>query len=255
MSLINLMPMSGRGQRFNNYCSIPKPFIKINEKPMFALSYLSMPKAEKNIFLYLKDHKELFKKNIKYISRLKNIISVEIDKTTEGQASTCLLADNYICNNDQIFIHSCDSYFEFNKSIFKKLIKKNDIIVFTTEPTQYHLENINSFGWINFKDGKISNITCKKNASNSPKKDKIIIGSFAFRNKKIFLDSINYIISKKIKINGEYYLDMALIQAFKNQTKISAINVNNYNSWGTPDEIKKFENNFTIRNNKIISNI
>ncbi len=247
--------MSGRGQRFNNDYFLPKPFIKINEIPMFVLSYLSMPKAEKNIFIHLKDHKELFKKNIKYMSKLKNIISVEIKKTTAGQAATCLLANNHICNNDQIFIHSCDSYFEFNKSIYKKLIKKNDIIVFTAEPNQYHLKNVNSFGWINFKDGKINNITCKKNASNSPKNDKIIIGSFAFRNKKIFLDSINYIISKKIKINGEYYLDMALIQAFKNQTKISVINVNNYNSWGTPDEIKKFEKNFKIRNKKIISNI
>ena len=47
-----------------------------------------------------------------------------------------------------MFIHSCDCYIEYNKKKYLELIKKNDVIVFSTKPKKYHFDNLDSFGWV-----------------------------------------------------------------------------------------------------------
>jgi len=244
MTLVNIMPMAGKGKRFliKKY-KLPKPYIRINHLPMFILSNLCMPKAEKNIFLYLKSHDKYFKKNVGKLSSLQNVCPIEVNKISNGQATTCLLAKDYINDNDKIFVHSCDSYIKFNKKLFNKLLNSNDILIFTTKPNEFHLMNQNSFGWVNIIDDSINKITCKKVASNDPKNDKIIIGTFAFKNKEIFINSIKNIIKNKIKVNDEYYLDMAVSEALKKNIKISIVEVDKYYSWGTPSEMEKFKKN------------
>ena len=60
-----------------------------------------------------------------------------------------------------------------------------------------HIKNIKSYGWINIKKNKINKITCKKKASLFPKKDFVIIGTFAFKNKKTFLKLMKNLFASK----------------------------------------------------------
>lgn len=252
MKVTNIMPMAGKGLRFSkSKYSRPKPFIIINKIPMFVLASMSMPKDRKNIYVFLEENLNLFNKAKKYLDR-QNTIPIKIKKITKGQAQTCLLAKDFINDDEIVFIHSCDSYINFNLQVFKKLIKNNDLIIFTNKPSQHNIENINSYGWVSFKNKIIKNITCKNKASENPKKDRVIIGSFAFKNKKIFLDCINNLINKKIKINKEFYLDMAAKEALKMKMKVQFLDVKEHISWGTPDEFEESKH-FKILKNKIIT--
>lgn len=246
--IVNIMPMAGLGKRFfkNNF-SLPKPLILIKKKPMFIQAAKSMPKSNCNIFIC---NKKLVKKyKIKEILKNEyqnNFKLITISRTTQGQASTCLLAKKYINKNDKIFIHSCDSLIKYDsKKLFKNL-NNSQAIIFSTKPNKTHIQNIKSYGWINLKNNKINRISCKSKASNYPKKDFVIIGTFAFNNANIFLKLTKELIKNKQKINNEYYMDMVFKIALEKKIKIKNKLVDSYYSWGTPGELKiwkkKYEN-------------
>ncbi len=243
--IVNIMPMAGLGKRFlNSEFKLPKPLIKINNKPMFIQSAKSMPESNLNIFICNKNLitnykiqkiiKSEYKKNFKIIS---------VKRTTKGQANTCLLAEKYLKKNDKIFIHSCDSLIKYKSNELIKKIHSNDAVILTTKPNSIHLKNIKSYGWVNCINNKINKITCKTNASKSPKKDFVIVGSFAFKNKNVFSRTIRALFKSKKKINNEYYMDMVFSNALKKNYNLSNLLVKSYISWGTPQELLKWKKN------------
>ena len=231
--------MAGLGKRFfeNNY-KLPKPLIPINKKPMFIQAAKSMPKSTLNIFICNKNLlnkfpiKDILKKEYK-----RNFKIITVKRTTKGQANTCLLANKLIKKNDKIFIHSCDSLIRYSKVDFYKKITNSDAVVLTTKPNKAHLKNISSYGWVKISKDKIKKITCKKKASLKPNKDYVIIGSFGFKNKKIFTNTIKSLFRSKKTINNEYYMDMVFSHALENKYNISNFLVKSYISWGTPREL------------------
>ncbi len=240
---INIMPMAGLGKRFfkSDY-KLPKALININNKPMFIQAAKSMPLSQINIFICNKKLIKSFNINKILINKFnKKFKLISVKRKTKGQANTCMLATKFLNNEDNIFVQSCDSLIKYSRVKLKNLIENSDAVILTTKPNKTHLANINSFGWVSFKNKKIINITCKKKASNRPYKDKVIIGSFAFKSKKIFLSMIKNLFKSKKKINNEYYIDMAFSHALKNNMNIKNLTVQSYESWGTPQELKNWE--------------
>lgn len=242
--------MAGLGKRFfQSSFDLPKPLIKIQNKPMFIKAAKSMPKSNLNIFICNKNLSERhnipkilakeFKKKFKLIT---------VKKTTKGQANTCMLAKKFLKNDDKIFIHSCDSLIKFNTNQLTNNLSKYKGVIFTTKPNNNHIKNIKSFGWVNIKNKKIHKITCKKKASSSPKKDMVIIGTFAFQSKKVFLKLTNDLIKSKKTINNEYYLDMVFKIAVEKKYKIKNTKVDSYYSWGTPSELMDWKKKFEKKN-------
>jgi len=237
------MPMAGEGKRFKDAgYELPKPLININDQPMFIESAKCMPKADLWIFIVRENllNNDLVEKEIKKNFKDNKIISVK--KKTEGQASTCFLAKEHLQKDDQIFISSCDNYFEIDQEDFKEKIKKYDILIFTTEAKNIHVEKPEQFGWVKKDhDGSIK-VSCKKKISNNPIQDRIVVGSFFFKNLNFFKKSIEVLLKKKIKINDEYYLDMAIIEAIDLGFNVGEIIVKNYISWGSSEELKSWKN-------------
>ena len=244
--IVNIMPMAGLGKRFiDSIYNLPKPLISVKNKPMFIQAAKSMPKSDINIFICndkLVDHYKVKKILDKEFNNRFELVTIK--KLTSGQASTCLLAKKYLKKNDKIFIHSCDNLIKFNSNFIRKDLKKFDGIIYTAKPNKTHLQNINSFGWVNLKNNKIHNISCKSKASSFPKKDLVIVGTFAFKNKNIFLKLIKQLIKSKLKINNEYYLDMVFKLAVNRKYKIKNFKVDTYYNWGTPEELKKWKIKF-----------
>ena len=244
--------MAGLGSRFykSNFI-LPKPLIKIRNKPMFVQAAKSMPKSELNIFICNENLVKKFKIHqilSKEFSKRFKLITVK--KTTTGQATTCLLAKKFLKKNDKILIHSCDSLIKFKSDNLKSDLDHYDGIIFTTKPNKIHLNNIKSYGWVNLRNSKIHKITCKKKASIFPKQDLVIIGTFCFKNKDVFLKLTNDLINSKQRINNEYYIDMVFKIAIQNKYLIKNIKVKSYHSWGTPKELEKWKKKFEKNYNK-----
>ena len=240
MIKVNVIAMAGVGKRFlDRGIKVPKPLIPVNGKPMFLYAALSLPVSNKFFFICNKKllSKSYIRKIIKENFKKKKIISV--NKTTSGQAITCDLATKYIKKNDVITFGSCDYKYNFNYKKYKRLLKISDVIIFVYKPKKYNLENPRDYGWIKIKNkNAIRKITCKHTASRNPKKDYVIVGSFTFKNKKIFKNSLQKMIKEKDKVNNEYYMDIVAKYAQKLGYKVNYCLVNNYKSFGTPQNIK-----------------
>ena len=94
------MPIAGDGKRFKDAgYSVPKPLIEVDGKPMVVKALESLPKASKNILIVRKDQLDI--KNFKLILNqyFDNLVIIEIDYLTKGQASTCLLAEKEVPKN------------------------------------------------------------------------------------------------------------------------------------------------------------
>tara|TARA_Y100000294_G_scaffold86755_1_gene81162 strand:- start:1784 stop:2530 length:747 start_codon:yes stop_codon:yes gene_type:complete len=238
--LVNIMPMAGEGKRFKEAgYKTPKPLININGEHMFIKSAKCMPETDLWIFIVREEflNNKLFKEQIK--KNFKNYEIISVKKTTEGQASTCYLAKKYLKQNDQIFISSCDNYFEFDYKDFIDKSNKHDLLVFTTNSKKINIENPNLFGWVKINENKKIEISCKKQISPNPVNDRIIVGSFFFKNLFFFDKSIQSLFEKNKKINNEYYLDMAISEAISLNLNVGEIIIKNYVSWGSSKELEE----------------
>ena len=229
---IFIMPMAGDGIRFKNKGYLkPKPLINLGKSVMFLEAAKSFGLSQNWIFISrLKKNKKEIETLVK--SKTKNSKIIYLKKKTKGQADTIFKAKNFIKNNSaNIYINSCDLFFDYNKSELNSKIKKYDLIVFINKPNRINLNNTNKYGWVKISKEEIIKSTCKKKVSNNPKKDWIIIGSFVFKNKFIFNLILTRLFKKNYKVNNEYYLDTTIEIALKLGLKVSFVKVNKYKSW------------------------
>ncbi len=235
--------MAGKGERFKKY-GIPtsKPLINIDGEAMFLRSSQTFSKIKNWVFIVkknLKNHKR-FKKSINFFKNKKILF---LKNNTSGQATTIFKAKKLIRNDETIIIHSCDLKFKFKFTELTKKIKNFDILIFTINANNYHKSNEKFFSWVRkIKNTNEIEISCKKNFKDSKSNSRVLVGSFIFKNKKILINSINQIFKKKLKINDEYYLDMAAAKSKLLGYKVGEILVKDYTSWGTFNELINYKN-------------
>ena len=129
--------MAGLGSRFSKVgFEKPKPFIDILSKPMIVrvLENLKIPNA--NYFLIArKEHLEIEKELVSFISNKYNAKFIGIDKLTEGTACTVLYARKYINNETPLLIANSDQIVDFSVEEYVSDCLKNkldgSILVFT----------------------------------------------------------------------------------------------------------------------------
>ena len=113
-----IIPLGGLGKRFaDEGFKNPKPLIKIDEKPMILWAIESLGTTGNYIFILRKSFgsdriKEVLEQTVK------GCRIIEIDYLTEGPASTCLLAKEFINNEDELIIANCDQIMWWNGDYF-----------------------------------------------------------------------------------------------------------------------------------------
>jgi len=243
MKLINLIPMAGEGKRFKEAgYTTPKPLIEVNGKPMIIRALESLPKASKNILIIRKDHLNIVNfKSILDNYYFKNIIIIEVDYLTQGQASTCLLAEKEVPENSILNIGVCDIEFRYDSVKYNKTLKEFDSFIWTYTNNKNVLNNPEMYGWVKKKlnSNEIEYVSCKKPVSKNLLVDHVVSGTFTFKNSKTFFNAIKKMIKKNDRVNGEFYLDNIFNHLNK---KSSVFQVDKYCSWGTPKELKLYLN-------------
>lgn len=240
MKHVAVIPMAGKGLRFTKEgFNVPKPLIKIENNYMFLKVCKAIPKPDKWIFIYnqLIDDEYNMEKIIN--DNFENAISIKVVEDTGGQANSCKLAFKYLNDDDFVFISSCDIINDYFFDNLQDYDKKFDIQVFTSDQNEYAYNNPEQFGWVHSKNSIVKNISCKKSLPNNIQ-GSIIIGSFIFSKAKYLRESILLMEKNQKKINNEYFIDMSLIEALKNNYKIYENKCKNFYSVGTPKELNMY---------------
>lgn len=241
-NFVVIMPMAGKGLRFKNHgYTTPKPLIKINQIPMFIKSSMAFSKKLKWFFIIQKSlsQNKIFKNSIRFFTNKKIII---LNKYTKGQASTVAKAIKFLSKHQIVIVHSCDLSFKIDFEEVKKKLKRNDVIVLTSKGKKYNFKNSTQFSWVrkNTKSKEIE-ISLKKNFNSNKKNNRVLVGSFIFKNYEVLNKSIKYITKNKFTIKNEYYLDKAVSISKKIGFKLDEIIVKKYQSWGSHTELKNFK--------------
>ena len=117
--------MAGDGKRFKDAgYSTPKPLIKVDGKPMVIKALESLPKASKNILIVRKDQLNIVEFKSLLNNYFENVIIIEIDYLTGGQASTCLLSEKQIPKNSILNIGACDVGFKYDLNKYKETLNR-----------------------------------------------------------------------------------------------------------------------------------
>lgn len=235
--------MAGEGKRFKDQgYKIPKPLILVSGNPMVIKAVDSLPKANKWIFVCRKEHIDDYGIDKVLKAYASNVAIIAVDKITEGQASTCLLAKNLINNSEELMIGACDNGMIWDKEEFDKLKKETDCLVWTYRNNATVKRKSEAHGWVVVdNENNVLKTSVKVPISDNPIKDHAIVGAFWFKKGSIFVEATENMIKKNDRINNEFYVDQCINYVISLGYRVKVFEVDKYICWGTPEDLKKFQ--------------
>jgi dTDP-glucose pyrophosphorylase len=167
-----------------------------------------------------------------------------INAVTDGQATTCVLGLRGLDPNQPVTIAACDNGMIYDSDKFNNLMMDDgiDVIVWGARSYPGAIRSPEMYGWIDTdkNTNKINHISVKKPLGN-PANDPIVVGAFTFKKLSCFIDAVKRMKSRKAKINGEYYVDMAINDVIAMGKNSTMFEIDYYICWGTPNDLKTFE--------------
>lgn len=247
-----LIPMAGAGQRFTDAgYKVHKPAIMTvdrktgQEKPMVVCATADLPDVAED------------GSNVIYVDRtfhktdgVEDAIRVHypkadfitVDHLTEGQACTCMLAEDKLNPEEPLLIAGCDNGMDIDRDAFDKLTRECDCIVFTYRHNEAVLANPNAYGWmIADEDGNITGTSIKKAISDTPMEDPAVVATFWFRKSKIFIEATKKMIAEDDRINGEFYVDQVAKHVLDLGYRAKIFDIDRYVGWGTPADYENYQ--------------
>lgn len=243
-----LIPLAGHGSRFvkEGYTD-PKPLLDVSGKAMILQANNQLPLSEHNAYVCLKDHIDRYGVD-KAIKQVQPDAYIKvIDQVTEGQAITCELGMDNIQDNDPLLIAACDNGMLWNHNQYQALINnpKVDAIIWTFKGHPGAREKPQMYGWVSTCHSgqvtKATGVSVKKAISDTPENDHAIVGTFYFRQSKMFKQALQKLKLDAIRVNGEFYVDSLMGVLIDMDFKVAVFEVDAYIGWGTPNDYETFK--------------
>jgi NDP-sugar pyrophosphorylase family protein len=243
--LVGLIPMAGEGLRFaREQFEDPKPLIPVSGRSMVDRAMGSFPPCSRWIVLCRSHHLE----DLRLIPALeeggRKIQLVIVEKTTQGQASTCLLARDQLDLDAPLFIGPCDSGFVYDEAALAGAVNDSEIdcLVWTFRDHPHANRNPEQYGWVEVdSDGSVARVSCKEPLGEGVPSHPGVTGAFWFRKAGFFLEAADAMIGADARINGEYYVDLAIDFLVRAGRRTEVFDVIHYICLGSPDDVRTFE--------------
>lgn len=234
-----VITMGGLGSRFReNGYNVPKYMIEAKGKTLFEWSMISLEgfkeQANQYVFIALKDESvdvQNFIINQCEELNLNNYKIILLDKLTDGQATTAMLAEKYWDEKNPLLIYNIDTYVESGEMNSKEL--KGDGFIPCFKACGEHW----SFVRLNDK-GVVVEIKEKQRIS-----DNCTLGAYYFKTCSLYKNLYNEYYGKSQNQNEKYVAplyDYLLSKGGK--IYISDIDPQKVHVLGTPEELEVFIN-------------
>ena len=237
-----LVPMAGAGSRFAGY-DLPKPLVEISGNPMYSQSINHVGSSNNITFVCQKEHAKNFGIDEDIEKNFPGSNVVFVDGITEGQACTCEIGINSIKDHTKkLFVMSCDNGVIFDHNLLSKYMDEFDCLVFGFKNDPSSRNNPNMYSWADIdEENNIKRISMKTPISDNPFNDYALVGSFYFRDSKIFLSALNELYRNVGTTNNEYYVDNLVNEIIKNGNIVKLFPVEQFICWGTPDDLNAYK--------------
>ena len=238
-----IMPMAGGGTRFGKRgFDLPKPLIEIQGKPFFYWAVKAVTHfvdVEDIVFVVLEDHIEKHSIDERIRSFFPNAVIHVIPHVLNGAVLTCCEGVGTLCDDLPILFNDCDHTFlshQFYEFCSSEDMEKVDgaLLTFKSDNPAYSYVEFDS-------EGRVIGTIEKKVVS-----DKAICGAYYFKNKDIFLSSVESYLSNCAY--QEYFVSGVYNVMAAQQRHIVTFDVDTHISFGTPEEYETAKNDERLRN-------
>ena len=236
-----IIPMAGLGSRFVNAgFTNPKPLIQVQGQTMISLVIKNLTPSEEHKFIFIcqKDHIRNTKLKNEIKSLTTNFIIIEVDSITEGPASSVLLAEKYINNNNPLMIANCDQFIDIDINRYLIKSKLYDGLIMTM------WANDPKWSFVKFDDKKnILSVIEKKVVSNVA-----TVGIYNFSDGNQFCKNANEMINNNDRVNNEFYVAPIYNYLIKDKKRLSTYDISDkMYGLGTPEDLDYFLKNYKSR--------
>lgn len=235
--------MAGEGARFKNEgYKTPKPLLSVLGKPMVVKATESLPPADKYLYVCRYFHITEYGIDREIQNYYPEATVITVDKLTEGQASTCLLARDYINTEESLIIGASDNGMLYSEQQFLEASQEADCLVFTFRNNVTVVPKPQQYGWVAVDEhNNATKVSVKVPISDKPLEDHAVVGAFWFRQGRFFVEAAERMIAKNRRINGEFYVDECINELIEAGLKVKVFEIDYYVCWGTPNDLRTFE--------------
>ncbi len=236
------MPMAGRGSRFANAgIKMPKPLISVGGKPMFlkALSSIGGIKTKQLYTVIIrKEHDEQYGLGALLKHELPSVNVIVTNEVPVGAVTDAMRAKPILQNDEGIIILDCDLWFRstsYNKMVEDALNGTSDIAggVLTFEA------NNPRYSYAKYGTDRVVTETAEKRVIS----DRAITGAYFFSAAQEFIAAAEALLTQPLsETMPEYYISPLYNIMIQNNKKVRAAEVNEFASFGTPEELDVYRN-------------
>lgn len=234
-----LIPLAGNGTRFSSIgYTVPKPLININHKAMIQIVVENIGLIGQYIFLVRREHCEKYDLE-NFLNKIApNCKIVKVDSCTEGAACTTLLAEEYINSDTPLLIANSDQYLVWSPTqfLYEAMSEGVDgsIATFYNTNPKWSYAKLDQNGFVTEVQEKnvISTIATT--------------GIYFFKSGASYTNYAKQMISKNIRVNGEFYVCPVYNEAIQDGKKIKIHEVKAMHGLGTPADLNSFLENYDI---------
>lgn len=225
-----LIPMAGLGSRFvEKGYSLPKPLIKIFNKPMIQLVIDSLDIDGNYIFVVQKEHRVKYHLDDVLDEMAPGCSIVEIDGLTDGAARTTLFAKELINNDTPLVIANSDQVVVWHSFEFTKALTTSDgvLALFKADDPKWSYSKINN--------ALISQVAEKKVISNNAN-----VGIYGWSKGSDYVKYAEQMIDKNIRTNNEFYVAPVYNEAIDDGKRFTPYFVEEMHGVGTPEDMNDY---------------
>jgi UDP-N-acetylglucosamine diphosphorylase / glucose-1-phosphate thymidylyltransferase / UDP-N-acetylgalactosamine diphosphorylase / glucosamine-1-phosphate N-acetyltransferase / galactosamine-1-phosphate N-acetyltransferase len=236
-----LMPMAGLGSRFAKVgITTPKPLIMVDGLPMFqkALTSFAGIKAEKRfLFVIRQEHADSQKLDRLILDHQPDAEVVIIPEMTRGAAETALLSEPKLDPDEGLVVMDCDIWFNsqgYNQMVDETMAGKRQIeaglLTFAADNPRYSYAEVGEGGMVT------------RTAEKQVISPRAILGGYFFAAAKAFTQAAKTLLKEPLSESmPEYYISYLYNIILAGGGKVQAAGVDEFESFGTPEELAEYE--------------
>lgn len=230
-----LIPMAGAGSRFAKEGYVmPKQLIMVDDTQMIDWSLKSLANKEDCNLIFCIRQEQVNNFSLDKILKSRygeDITLVIVDKLTDGSISTCLLAEEFIDNDNPLIIYTLDVYFEpyFDPSNFNT-DSDGFLLTFKSNNPAYSYAKLDDQGFV------------EQTAEKEVISEHAAVGVYGYKSGKQFVKYAYQMVRENLRTRGEFYICPLYNLMIQDGLKVKTQSVEKMHLMGTPDELEFFKN-------------
>lgn len=235
-----IMPMAGEGSRFVGVTTVPKPFIEIGGLPMSSRALASLPRAEsgRHVIVALECHRHFFEN-----TPLPRDSTVFLPSTPAGQALSVEAGLNLVPEGTDVLVSASDHAIAMDGEKWERFRSAGgcDAAIFTIRGFPGVGRRPHDFSYVStHPDGefpRVAAVSVKQPLSADPVADRLLVGSFWFKDVGVLRAGIDLLKESGARTNGEMYLDAVFDFLKARGYTVKAFDLDGYVNWGDPESL------------------